>query len=430
MGSAASSAQVRIKREHLVDILERAGAATATVCRAHLVAYPMRRVVLRVRERDPVPIGLVERHLMEVFRRFGPGSPADIAGFLGLDDALVGRLCSDLEEAGALERLSDGRLRSDGDGDSESRLARLVEHERTFLIDGLTGGMLPASWPDHLMSLSLTPASKAGEFALPDGMSLTVRGHAAPERGALDLKALEVELQDPARIKALELPARIDAVLPPGPVEDVAFWVPAFLMVHDDGQLSAYAWKCAGHQLPLPQADAARFVTTVFERIGTASLQPTPNFEVVRAQLAKLLSAAALRPGPRPSEAYLDNSGEVIDVVALLRGEARWIGDLLAGRSWWDSRHGTLLRIRPGGPSVAKAVCLLLAVRRLRRSARKFEEGLAVDSYLAAIHAEVSADSAPGVEVPDIDLGDVIDLAMELNDTELEDIVEAHLDSA
>ncbi len=116
------------------------------------IRFPIAEETYDVVQAINEPMGMVERYILEAICEFGPCSSDDIAGLLSLDQSLIADMISglikaevDIDQNGA--QFSAGQsLRA---SIKDQRLAKRVRHRRTFVVNPLTGDLLPINFIDN-----------------------------------------------------------------------------------------------------------------------------------------------------------------------------------------------------------------------------------------------------------------------------------------
>ena len=136
-------------RRQLFEVLDARPEEAASTVRAIPLGFPVVEVTYSLCERVPEKIGLIRRYLLEAICRFGPCGPAQLDAMLGLGEDVISKTL------GEIEHVVPGLLRQGGEFsandevrqllDSE-QFTRVVTHRRDFLINGLTGMVLPINF--------------------------------------------------------------------------------------------------------------------------------------------------------------------------------------------------------------------------------------------------------------------------------------------
>jgi len=147
-------------RRQLFEVLDALPVEAAPVLTAVPLGFPVVEATYSLRERKPEEIGLVRRYVLEAVCRFGPCSPAELDAMLGLGEDVVTRTLQDMEHVvpgltrhgGAFSANDEVRQLLDSE-----QFTRVVTHCRTFLINGLTGEVLPITFLKVSCELAAVP---------------------------------------------------------------------------------------------------------------------------------------------------------------------------------------------------------------------------------------------------------------------------------
>ena len=116
------------------------------------ICFPIAEETYEVIQVVTEPIGMVERYVVEAICKFGPCSADKIARLLSLDPDLVSEVIQRLVDADADIIPEDRRFsagRSLRDANRDGRLAKRVRHQRSFIVNPLTGDLLPIDFLDR-----------------------------------------------------------------------------------------------------------------------------------------------------------------------------------------------------------------------------------------------------------------------------------------
>lgn len=116
------------------------------------VRFPIAEETYEIVQVVNEPMGMVERYILGAISEFGPCQFADIENLLGLDQSLIGDVVENLIQAGVdVRRDGDRVFAGDSLPDSIHRkmLKKRVKHRRTFVVNPLTGDLLPITYIDN-----------------------------------------------------------------------------------------------------------------------------------------------------------------------------------------------------------------------------------------------------------------------------------------
>ncbi len=133
------------------DLYDRLSEAGQTPRKIIPVRFPIAEETYEIVQCVNEPMGMVERYVLEAICEFGPCSDADIEALLGLDRHLIGDVISELAKAGVdLQRQSDHVIAGESLQSCVRRqtLEKRIKHRRTFVVNPLTGDLLPITHVD------------------------------------------------------------------------------------------------------------------------------------------------------------------------------------------------------------------------------------------------------------------------------------------
>jgi hypothetical protein len=412
-------------------------AQKATVVKAIPVAFPVVEVNYKLRERVPEPIGLINRAVLQAVCEFGPCNAQYIDDLLGLGSDVIERTLANLTKS-IPDLVQKENEYTAGPTCSEllksGGFARLVTHERKFLVNGLTDKLLPVDfWRTH-KGLRLLPDS-----CNPNGPMCTESGTPTPvaakiaDRGVTGREHLQqLAGNGEAGIRqSMGLPAGVCERLEE-PMSTRIAWVLSFLLVWDDASVEVLS--------------ARRNATVLVGRNSTSK-------EYMRHVCQGMESWVLNDGGPtQPSEKWRDrwpdgtqieqgaSRGLVLVKIADLTQLLRFETDegvkekngrhlLEQGRDW-NPPTFNIYRIIPGDFATARATALLRGIRELRFVLRPLE---ITSNTRSTINLKLwwqkwteQFEAQIGMEFPEssINFEQLLSVADRVNDTEFQDKLE------
>lgn len=396
--------------------------------RAFSVAFPIRKVVYSVTERQPIEMGLVEKYVVEAAQRFGPLTHDELADLLGHDLVLLRRIVQGLSgEHGALT--VSGNVVAAA---PETALAphTVLTHDRAFAVAGFGGALLPVDAAEVLSASRLAGNVMRDEFVTAGGAALNLRGgftHHPHHSGIEDLRTLVDAGPDVG--EKYGLPLGLVAIGDRRPEQEENYWVEAIVFFGED---TCWIRPAALMTLDLVRSPdnrpdvvcSACEGLSQFGRADAASRADAAN----RARLLNEISAAL--PGFTPAQAPTETSITLrhserprgLAPFLEVTGSAHFT-ELLRARLWWHQATGSI--ITPligdaGAASIAAALRLHSAIKRNAASVTK-----APESAWAQIVDSVRSSCAPGVAADDLHLHDAIAALRPVSDSALQRALDA-----
>lgn len=371
MGATDSMGRSELRRQ-LFRLMDTRPPGSPAVIRAWPLGFPVVEAVHAVQERIPEPTGLVRRAVLDATCRFGPCSAADLDGLLGIgEDLVVAALC---ELAAGVPDLtsSNGQYRA-GPG-ARAMLAtgeyiRVVEHRRKFLVNGLTGRLLPvAFWRGHDdWRLLPDPSNPEGPFRTTDGRPTEIDGRLSDRAvdGVDDLRRVAGG-GDREEKHRLGVPTGSCDVS--GEPESCRLnWVTAWVLLHRDGTAEVTSAGSPPVSLLEGPSATADYLRRAVQGLRTGAFDPPSG---VPASVTRRWPDAVVRPG--------ECSGEVcvglprVDVPPAAgedRQTHRIEEDLRLGRVW-DWHSGAVLTVQPADPRTSAFVAVHRGALELRAAVR------------------------------------------------------------
>lgn len=352
----------------------------ASVVKAIPVAFPVAEVSYNLLERIPEPIGLIRRAVLQAVCEFGPCNARYVDELLGLGSDIVERTLVELTKS-LPDLVQIGTDFAAGSKCSQllksGGFARLVTHERNFLVNGLTDKLLPIDfWRTH-KGLRLFPNSSE-----PNGPMCTEAGMPTPVAAKIadclvtgrDHLLQLVRNGDATSRQSFGLPAGVSE-LPEDPLAIRIAWVLSFLMVRADGSVEVLSARRNPTSLlgrNVTSKDYLRHVCQGMESWVFNVGAPTQPSEKWRDRWPE---ETKVEPGTTLEEVVVT----LAEPMKLLRsgkvaGTKEKSGRLLLeqGRDW-NPPSFKIYRISPGDLATARATALLRGIRELRLILRPFE---------------------------------------------------------
>ena len=367
--NSASWKEIRLR---LFDTLDARPLETISVVKAVPLGFTMVEATYALRERVPERIGLIRRYLLEAICRFGPCSPAQLDDMLGLGEDIITRTLHEAEDvipglvrnAGMFSASDEVRRLLDGD-----QFTRIVTHSRTFVINGLTGRLLPISFRESHADWQLYPSPEN-----PEGLFRRASGEATEvsvkivDRAVTGREELQrvIESGDVRWRQEYGVPAGTCEV-PSEPDRIEVSWVLAFLLLKADSTCELFS----AHRSPVNLLDDATSERDYLRQV-CQSLKPWMlDTESARSHLQKwcedVSEIGEASVGRTPGEVLV----RLFAPDRMLRFEdrrtfgenaqLRFCQALLRGRVW-DPFTCALLRIVPGDVATATRTALIRAV--------------------------------------------------------------------
>lgn len=391
------------------------------------VAFPIRKVVHSVDERQPLEMGLVERYVVEAARRFGPLSADDVAGFLGLDPGLVRRVVRSLSG-------EHGALACDGDVVTASPERPLpphevVTHDRAFAVAAVGGALLPVDVVQVLESNRLDPDGARERFKSVDGEDVHVRGSFSPHprHDGLDELRRLVDV-DPELGASYGLPLGLVRLGDRRPDQEEEYWIEAVLLV-GDGICRMRAATVPHLDLVRPPYDRLDFIAEACAGLPSRFVDPGIDIGPLQTEVSAILAASRLRHGSASGTAVLQHAAGAIPLPMLMDDpRRRWLADVLVDEVWWHQPTGSVVRILPGDEATARAAGAMRLHRRIKRDAASVqnEPQAAWESVVESVLG-----SCPGGFKPTaLKLEDAVASLRRFNDNALQRVLDAVEDAA
>jgi hypothetical protein len=395
-----------VKRRLFEAVRPRLGGSGPRVSKVFPLAFPILDVTYEVLQRLPEPIGLVNRYTLEALCRFGPSTASELDGLLGLGpdlcqvvlDGLVGM------DAG-IQRV--GKSYAAGPG-TRSRiesgfLGQDVKQSRTFVVNGITGDLLPIQfWRGREDSrLAIDRDEPHGPLRDPLGEETVVERIISD--GMVDGRPdLERHLgsRDVEKRQSLGIPEGAHALQARNPVGIVEnSWVLAFLLVFEGDSPEIVT---AGTN-PLPLLDPATrnkdYLSKVCRRLRPDDLDPSAKPEAMNKAFDRWPTGISVIHDPvqnryrvrvdRPQERLVLHEA---DSPPKKEDDCRWLARALVEGIEWIRETGAIIRLAPGDQPTAERICLLRGVEALRKllSAIDFQPTIRPPVDLASWWAEWS----------------------------------------
>lgn len=412
-----------------------------SVTRAMPFAFPVISAAFSIRQRQPVPMGMANRFVLEALSRFGPASAAELHDLLGLG---VDVICHILDEVQA----SGGELTREGQryvagGELRERLkeesfSRMVVQRHRFLINGVTGTLLPVNFWKRRDDLRLTVRANGTSEIIsePGGQPLSIRAW-TPGRlvdGADALRAL-IDSGDATAKANAGVPEGATGLAEPGASEISSGWVLSTLLMRDGGSVDIIAAGEGTFSLVLPPIAHAEYwritsrppaLRSFFETSAEEDLEALARRWPSGTQIYRDRQAGQLRVQVKDPE---QNLSWEIAADGEEASEQRRLREALIEGVWWNPTSCFVSRLVPHDTGTAGRVCVLSAVRALRRALRRLD-GAADDSAPFLLTEwwsewqQTFANRLDSIRLPRLDLQTLLAAANTVADTEFQDMLD------
>ena len=364
-------------RRQLFEVLDALPVEAAPVLTAVPLGFRVVEATYSLRERKPEEIGLVRRYVLEAVCRFGPCTPAELDAMLGLGEDVVTRTLQDMEHVvpgltrhgSAFSANDEVRQLLDSD-----QFTRVVTHCRTFLINGLTGEVLPINfWKSHAnWRLYPDAGNPEGRFRRASGepTEITVK---IVDRGVTGREKLRRLIQSGDAKWRQEYGVPAGSWEPPSEPEEIQVsWVLSFLLLRADGTCKLYS----AHRSPVSLLDDATagkaYLRTVCQGLKPWILDTESHTSQSDTWSQDMPEGAKASAGRFPGEILV----QLLDPERMLAvndsevpGEESAKRRLRQGLLWgrvWSPYTCALLRIVPGDVATAARTALVRGVYGLR----------------------------------------------------------------
>jgi len=391
------------------------------------VAFPIRKVVYSVTERQRLDFGLVEKYIVEAAMRFGPLPTDEIAGLLGLEPGLVRRLVRTLSgDQGALTTVGDLVTVA------PERLLpphKVVTHDRAFAVAAVGGALLPVDAAETLESNRIIPDGLRERFRTNDGELVKVRGNFSPHPhhdGADEIRRLVDAAPDLGT--KYGLPLGLVQLGDRRSDQEEEYWIEAMLLIGDD--------ICTIRPASPPHVDLLQdpydrfdFVADTCVGLPVHLLEKDIDLAPLQADVTASLPKGRLLAGSNEGRAVLRHPGEDLPLPRLLDEPGqRWLAGLLDDGVWWHPYSGSVVRVLPGDDTTFRAAAAIRLHSKIKRDASAVRS----DPQLAwrEIVESVQASCAQGFTPPELKLDDALVALRRINDNAVQralDDVEDHI---
>jgi len=393
------------------------------------VAFPIRKVVYSVTERQLLDLGLVERYIVEAAKRFGPLPANEIAGLLGLELGLVRRLVRNMGgDQGALACVGDMVSASP---ERSIPPHQVVTHDRAFAVAAVGGALLPVDAAETLESNRIVPDGSRERFLTNDGDPVKVRGNFSPHPhhdGIDEIRRL-VDAAPELGIK-YGLPLGLVQLGDRRPEQEEEYWIEALLLVIGNG-------PCKIRPVDLPQLDLLKppydrfdFVADTCAGLPIHLLENDVALSELQTDVRAALPKARLLNGFHEGLAVLHHSGEALPVPRLLDDPGqRWLASLLDDGIWWHPYSGSVVRVAPGDAATATAAAAIRLHSMIKRDASSVldDPRRAWREVVKSVHSTC----AQGFTPPELQLADAVATLRRVNDNAVQralDHLEDHIE--
>ena len=359
----------KVLRQQLDKVMTTMGAKATerSLAKAIPIAFPIISAVFRVRERQVVQSGLIERYIMEAVRRFGPITAAGIENMLGLEEEIVRRV---LQQAMVLGQPITCRksLYAAQEAIDISAFSCEATHERRFIFNGITGDLLPIAYGQIADGERLFPHDDNCEILDLNGQLTPLRAflkHGIHDEKETLLKAMG-ESPGPGRME-LGLPHELIDVGEQLFQRRETLWVPAFLLIDITGQSEVRGLNNGGIQLLDNRQASLDWLNKACQRRVSLSIQI--DVEAFQKEVAAAFPGIAVGTTDQPNCVRLlgDERAWQPDRFFTTDENIAWLAKAFAQGYWWDCCRGELITLIPGCAHATKTLCLLRAIEGLYR---------------------------------------------------------------
>ena len=333
------------------------------------VAFPIRKVVYSVTERQLLDLGLVERYIVEAAKRFGPLPVDEIAGLLGLEQGLVRRLVRNMGG-------DQGALACEGDMVTASPKRsipphQVVTHDRAFAVAAVGGALLPVEATEILESNRIVPDGPRERFLTNEGDTVKVRGNFSPHPhhdGVDEIRRLVDAAPDLGT--KYGLPLGLVQLGDRRPEQEEEYWIEAILLVIGNGPCKIRPVDLPHLDLLQPPYDRFDFVANTCVGLPIHLLENDVALAELQADVRASLPKARLLNGSQEGLAVLHHPGEALPVQRLLNDPGqRWLAALLDDGIWWHQYSGSVVSVAPGDATTATAAAAIRLHSMIKRDA-------------------------------------------------------------
>lgn len=418
-GTSLTEVSVReLHKRFLRNAIDAAEHDEQQLCtQARPIAAPVRHVVHTICEKRKEAVGLVQRHVLRALHTLNEASAKELDDIIGIGVDRVERIL-----ARAAQHNTEVESREDGTYAVSSEALTswehkgyesIVEHRRRFIINGLTGDLLPiAFWANHKACELLR--GDGGDFALREGsrvreVEALPRNLQATGDSAIDALLDERDL---AMRRVLGLP---DAAVARSSSARVSVtgdsWVLAFLLVLADGTVRCYSAGGPSERLRLRGAAERDYVECLFPgflgEVASDVLADDDRVRLAPTSEPGVMSVTVVEPA-----VTLSHSAYTDDVeTASGDGATKLTMPIQNGLIWLPGWRGrwAYLRLLPGDRATAERVCVLRGVRRLRNYLASVDgsrlEEVDIEAWWKSCQEEYFASVPDSVRAASIDLG-------------------------
>jgi len=397
--------------------------------KAMQVAFPIRKVVYSVTERQLLDLGLVERYIVEAAKRFGPLPVDEVAGLLGLELGLVRRLVRNMGG-------DQGSLACEGDTVTASPERsipphQVVTHDRAFAVAAVGGALLPIDAAEILESNRIVPDGPRERFLTNDGDAVKVRGNFSPHPhhdGVDEIRRL-VDAAPELGTK-YGLPLGLVQLGDRRPEQEEEYWIEALLLVIGNGPCKIRPVDLPHLDLLQPPYDRFDFVADACAGLPIHLLENGVDLSALQTDVRAALPKARLLNGSHEGRAVLQHPGEALPVPRLLDDPGqRWLASLLDDGIWWHQYSGSVVRVAPGDATTVTAAAAIRLHSMIKRDASSVRD----DPRRAwrAVVESVHSTCAQGFTPPELQLADAVARLRRVNDNAVQralDHLEDHIE--
>ena len=342
-------------------------AANTSIAKAIPVAFPVTSNVFKVRERQAVERGLIERYVMESIQRFGPMGTADIETLLGLEAELVRRILQQAIDFGQSIAVGKSQYSMQETADF-ARFHAETTHARRFILNGLTGELLPIDYAQVADEERLYPHDE--KFAVNDMNGQPTRLRAFLQHSIHDERECLLEVADQAsaeRKRELGVPQELIEVIEQDYAKRETLWIPAFLLLDTGGSAEIRGMRPGGTILLDDRHATPDWLREACNR--RVSLVPEIDVEAFQKDVSDAFPGITVIGTDKKNGVHLSGDEKAWKVDRFLKHDknSAWLVMAFERGYSWNSFRGEVVSLAPASPHAAKTLCLLHGKKELYR---------------------------------------------------------------
>jgi hypothetical protein len=341
-------------------------ATNTSLAKAIPVAFPVTSNVFKVRERQVVEHGLIERYVMEAVQRFGPMGTADIETLLGLEEELVRRILQQAIDLGQSIAVRKSQYSMKETADFSSFHAEAT-HALKFVLNGVTGELLPKDYERVADEERLYPHEDKCEVYDMNNQKTILRAFLKHSIHDESECLLEVAEQASAEEKReLGVPQELIEVIEQDYAKRESLWIPAFLLLDTGG--SAEIRGMQGNTILWDYHDATPdWLTKACTR--RVSLVPEINVEAFQKDVSDAFPGITVIGTDKKNRVHLSGDENAWKTDRFLKRDKKteWLIIAFEKGYQWDAGRGDVISLAPASPHAAKTLCLFRGIKELYR---------------------------------------------------------------